>query len=739
MEIKNLLNKIKHKEELPEQFFALELSEDTIKSAVWTVIDGHTQVVKIGSTQNCDLKNESLLIEKIDLSISDASENINPEPSGVVFGLPESWLEKDTITTDKKLLLKKICEQLDLKPLGFVNTDTAVIQYLKIEEGTPPSAIFLKLSTTELNLSLVKLGKIIGTELVGRSGDLSPDVEEGLSRFKSIDTLPSRMILYNGQSDFEEDKQQLTSYDWEEKLPFIHFPKVEALSSDASIRAIALAGGSEVAKSLGFEIKPSIVKEPGEPSQTQPEATAESLGFSSTDVAQGITLTSKPSAPKLMPPQIGYPETAVPDPEPIDSPDFINSPSKPNLNLIGFISTITNKASDILSKLNSIIKLKKAPKTLTLVGLGFTLLFIIVFTAYWYLPKAKVTILVEPKSVDENLELIIDSKASTLDLANTTLPGEAVEISVEGTKSAPTTGVNLVGDPAQGDITIYNKTDNSKTFSAGTILIGTENLAFALDEDTTVASSSAEADGIKFGKTTAKITAKSIGPNGNLSAGTILSFKQFSDENYSAKTIDGLSGGTAREVKAVSLEDQDSLLEALVADLKQKAANDLQQKLGSELSLVDVKSGGELIEKSFNYDLDEETDNLKLDAKLQYSALSYRKSDLDLLLKQAIKGKIPDNYEVSQSSEIDLQPAILNKDQTATIEVAFKAKLIPKLDFNDVKINLKGRYPDLVQAYLASLPGFISADIAITPNLPKQLKTLPRVTKNIIVEIKTKE
>ncbi len=771
MEIKNLFNKFKAKQDLPEQFFALELSDDTIKSAVWTVLDGHTKVVKIGSIKSWDGKNSNLLIEKIDQSISDASENLDPEPSGVVFGLPEPWLEKENISNDKKALLKKICTDLDLKPLGFVNTDTAVIQYMKIDEGTPPSAIFLRLSAAELNLSLVKLGKILGTELVGRSGDLGPDVEEGLSRFKKIDTLPSRMILYNGQLDFEEDKQQLISYDWEEKFPFIHFPKVEVLPNDASIKAIALAGGSEVAKSLGFDIKPPPVKEGGsktlpaasadpdevgtssepkakESPQPLDEPTAKSLGFSSKDVAESIKADTNnlganaPKSTESLPLQganAPYPETAVPDPEPSDAPDFSSKSVKPKLTMPGFIPSFLGFFTNLPSKLKSILKIKKAPKVITLVIVGFVLLLIAVFAAYWYFPKAKVTILVEPKTVDENLELTIDSSATTLDLESIVLPGQSVEISVEGSKSAPTTGTSLIGDPAQGDITIYNKTDDSKAFSAGTVLIGPDNLSFTLDEDVEVASASAGDESITFGKATGKVSAKSIGPDGNLSGGTTLSFKQFSESNYSAKVSDELSGGTAREVKAVSEDDQATLLEALTTDLKQKAASDLRSELGGDRSLVDVEDQDEIMEKSFNRDLNEEADNLKLDAKLEYTALSYRKNDLDLLLQQAIKEKIPDNYEVSASSEIEIEPAVLNKDNTATIEVTFKAKLIPKLDFTDVKTNLKGRYPHLVQEYLATLPGFISADITITPNLPASLKTMPRLTKNILIDIKTKQ
>ena len=735
MEIKNLLNKIKHKEEAPEQFFALEISDDAIKSAVWTVEEGHTKVVKIGSTKSWDGQDQEKLLSAVDQSITDASNGLEKEPSGVIFGLPETWIESEDITSNKKLILKKICQELELKPLGFVVTDTAVIKYLKIEEGTPPSAIFLRLSDSELNLSLVKLGKIIGVELVGRSGDLGPDVEEGLSRFDKIDTLPSRMILYNGKKDFEEDKQQLISYDWEEKLPFIHFPKVESLPQDASIRAVALAGGSEVAKSLGFEIKPPPVREGSElqsksdldkvKTSSEPKkvealaiATPETLGFSSEDVAKDIPLTPLPNKE---PAPIEVEQVKAPQPSP----------------LLNTIQLIKAKSKTLINIVSSLFNSKKAPKKLTIIIGVFITLFIALFSAYWYLPKANITLFVEPKNINESLSLTIDSSATTLDPEKGILPGESVDISVEGSKSTTTTGTSLVGDPAQGDITIYNKTNDSQTFPAGTVLIGTDNLTFTIDEEITIASSSAVDGGIAFGKSTAKITASSIGPDGNLSGGTEMSFKKFSDDNYSAKIIDSLSGGTAREVKAVSKEDQNTLLEALTSELKDQAAASLTSKLGEDRSLVDVENQDELISKNFSHDIDEEADSLSLKASLEYQALSYRQNDLDLLLQAAIKEKIPSNYEVSQSSEIEIEPAALNNDNTASIDVTFKAKLIPKLDFPDIKNNLKGKYPNIIKEYLATLPGFIKADIIITPNLPDKLKTLPRVSKNITIELKT--
>lgn len=697
MELKNLLTKLKHKEENhQEYFFAVEVTEELIKTAIWTVADGQTQVVKVGQSQTWDGQTQEKLVSAIDQSISAISANISPEPSGVIFGLPEAWLDSDNIVPDKKNYLKAICQELELKPLGFVISNTAVIQYLKIDEGTPPSAIFLQLNSTEINLSLVKLGKLVGTQLVGRSGDLGQDVEEGLSRFDKIDTLPSRMILYDGQTDFEEDKQQLTSYDWEEKLPFIHFPKVEVLPADASIKAISLAGGSEVAKSLGFEIKP--------PSPPPAESTAADLGFSAQDIA--LTKTPEPEPPPKLNPPTGGPH---------------------------LIQLIKEKLSRL--------KFPSAPKTIVLVIAGFVALLIIVFSAYWYLPKAQITLYFESKTIETNLTLTIDPQASTLDPVKAILPGESVDISVEGSQSIPTTGTALIGDPATGNITIYNITNQTKSFPKDTVLIGSNSLTFSLDEDTTVASSSSRKEGEDIitspGKADASITAQNIGPDSNLSAGSQLSFKQFSEDDYYAKTS-GLSGGTSQEVKAVSQADQDKLLSAATTELISKAQTELQSRLGGDKALVTVEDQEKFISKKFNHAVNEKADTLVLEAKLEYTALSYSQKDLQLLLNEAVKEKIPENFQVSDSSEIELEPARLNKDKTATIQAAFKANLLPKLDLEAIKKQLKGHYPAAIQDYLTSLPSFLSADIIIKPNLPSGLKTLPHVAKNIVLEVKSK-
>ena len=71
--------------------------------------------------------------------------------------------------------------------------------------------------------------------------------------------------------------------------------------------------------------------------------------------------------------------------------------------------------------------------------------------------------------------------------------------------------------------------------------------------------------------------------------------------------------------------------------------------------------------------------------------------------------------------------------------MVYAAKLIPKLDFSVMKNQLAGRSTQEVQDYLASLPNFVKADIALSPKLPGKSKTLPRAKKNIIIKLELQE
>lgn len=732
MKLKNIFSKLKTSQKEEEEIFlAVEIAPETVKSVLWTVRKEKTEVIKIGSLQEWDGENKDLLLKAVDVSISNACEKAKTEPRGVIFGLPKSWVKKEQIVPKKKEFLKYICQKLELKPLGFVVILESILAYLKTKEGTPVNGIFINLQETQSLISLVQLGKIKGTQTVGRSEDLAADVKEGLVRFGKIENLPARMIIFNGTVDFEEYKQQLASYDWLEELPFLHFPKVEVLEVNESIKAIAIAGGAEVAKSLGFEIKdrkevkpiksvkPKEDKEESREDRKENNAvSAADLGFvQDKDIAQIETHPATPDAAE------------VEKVEKVEREEL-----RPEIKIKGIpqpfslISKLKNMLRKLIFKLRLLLPGGRK-RLVVLIALCFFLFTGGAMAFYWYVPKAKVTIYLTPKTLEKELKLIVD--------------GEQKNIEVKGENATSATGEKLVGDKAKGKVIIYNKTDIKKVFSLGAVLIGPENLKFTLDEEVEIASKSSEAgeegEQIIYGKATAAITAASIGTESNFTGGTLFSFKDYSTNLYSAKTEEGLSGGTSRQVKVVSSDDTSLLLEELHEELKEKAETDLRENLSSEKEILTEGMEDKILSQDFSAEEGDETDQLKLELKIAFSALVYDKRDLRITLAESIKDAVPDDFVFDpEKTEIETEEVEV-KENKAEMITKVKAHLLPKINFEEIKKNLVGRQFDDTQEYLRSLPNFSQADIEVTPRLLGRLKRLPRLGKNIIIETKVEE
>ena len=346
-----------------EYFFALEISHGIVKSAVWSVINAKTQVLSTGLHVQWDDESADSLIAAADQSLTDstskldASGKINPEK--VILGLPPDWIESDKISPPRLQLVKALSAKLSLKPVGYVVTPESAVKYLHATEGVPPTAILLGFWPHFVEVTLSRLGKVAGSHEVARSSKLAEDVVEGLTRFTGVDLLPSRMLLYDSGVDLEDIKQQLLAHAWQapqNRLPFLHFPKIEVLPSDFTIRATALAGGTEVAKAIGILVETA----PPPPPEPEPES---DLGFVPADQVESL--------PKPEP----VVEQAAPPPPP--------------------------KRKFSLPRFNLFI----IPIVLVVLG-GLT-------AGFWFLPKATIKLHLEPKTLSTQFDLVADADNSS--------------------------------------------------------------------------------------------------------------------------------------------------------------------------------------------------------------------------------------------------------------------------------------------------------------------------------------
>lgn len=746
MEIQNLLARIKpQKEEEPKKFLALEVTDTLVQAAVWHVKDAATEVVARGTIENWDIDSKSQeesLLSAVDKSITSACQPGMYEPEDVIFGIPHNWLKNDHIDTEYMAKLKKICEEMALKPLGFVVILESLVRYLRIKEGVPPTAIFAHVEESQLNVFLVRLGKIAEIQSVGRSEDVCQDLEEAFSRFPTTENFPSRIIVFDGIFDIEDIVQNLNSYDWKSNFPFLHLPKIESLDKNVVIDALCIGGGSEVAKAIGFEVHipekepvevseepDSLPNENNEKPEVEPNivavSDAEALGF-----RRGVDVR------KVAAPPIDSEESEEPSsPAPRSSPNLSNLKGKltsfklPTLPLPHFSLPLPSLRGRL-----PLIPLAIAGALLLIVS-GSAVAFV------WKVPKANLTLFLEPRDLEESLELTVSGSASEVNKESLIIPGKLLTKSVDGKDSSPTTGKKTVGDQASGAVTIYNRTALSKNLPKGTVL-SFDNLKFTLDSDVSIASKSAGSDYVEVpGKASVDVTAEAIGAESNLDPGKELTVANFSRDSFVAKNDAAFTGGSSREVQVVSKEDRDALRKTLIEKLTSDATAALQSEIGADTGILVRSDAVKIIDEKYSAKVGDEVDSLTLDAKVEISVLAYNKPDIDTLISQSVAARVPTGFERAELPlEVTTSSPTEAEDGSYRVTAQVLVKLLPQVNLTDLQTNLKGKGAVDIDPILKSLSGFSRAEVALQPTwLPPRLKRLPSNPNNILIQIKPVE
>ncbi|PIU02172.1 hypothetical protein COT66_01840 [Candidatus Shapirobacteria bacterium CG09_land_8_20_14_0_10_49_15] len=713
MEVKTILEKIRRSKtaEKKECFWALQIGFGLVKSAIWAVQQGLVTVLAKGETKFFQTDEE--LLAAIDESFAAAvdklgAQQVFAEPNRVVLGLPRDWVKEGKIVAAKTKLLKLISKQLFLDLAGFVVFEEAVVFRLKSHEGVPPSAILVYLEKQKIRVDLVNLGKSLGSETVVRSDDLPSDLIEALSRIRYEGIFPARILLYGMPGELDAAKQALEAFNWQgvagdqaSGIPnFVHLPKTEALETDFDIQAIALAGGREIAQATGIkEVSADLLLPPEAPlvqATLVAADQAEKMGFvKDQDIIQQTLVEPKePIAvrPKFCLPRLKLPRFALP------------------------------KASWLLI----------AVVIFLVLGGGLT-------TAFWYLPKAQVTIFLTPQVLEKEFMVRLDPSLSKADKKNLALPAEEIKLVEEGQKTAPTTGTKLIGEPAKGKVTIYNGTTQAKTFLAGAEITSTSGLVFTLDEAVTVASQSGTAADPTPGQSEVNVTAAKIGTEANLAADTEFGLANFSRSDYVAKNKQALGGGTSREVQIVAKSDQEGLAADLEIEFGKDVLAKLADKLDSSQKIVEETLTSKLASQQFDHDVGEEAETVSLTAKMTFTVLAFSEADFKDLIMDEIRDAIPDGFEYKPEEDaMSFELDKVTKKGEALFTVNFKTRLLPIFAREQIQKNLAGKKLPFGEAYLHNLAHIDSFEVVYQPQALAFLKMFPRWERNISIELKVK-
>lgn len=753
-----------------EFYLGLVISDKKVQSTIWTLSATGEKDLTFGSLENWNHNSAEDLIVAADASIATAVTKLSAlsgqQPGKVILGLPESWVEENNIKKAKQTILQAVCQKLSLKPLGFVVTPEAIAHYLKQKEGGLPSAIVINLQETEVVVSLIVQGKFLGSKVVGRSDNLALDLEEGLLRFNHQGVLPNRILLVKDAEigNIEELKQTLVAYPWvdpdgDKKLNFLQLPRIEVAEEEMELTAVVNAGCRELGweegktaevvaeKAPALAVETPVTKEetalPSELSEPEPEDwPEEDFGF----VKEGDILA-------VNPPQEEKPNLAVSPASDFSRPKIETvTEEEANADLpttgkkVDFLGGFNNKISGVFKFLKPGKMFFALPQLsfgfLPRKGLSFALgglffLVLAVFFGFWQFTQAEVKIFIQPQKIDKEVEFTVSDEAETVDREKMIVPAREKNLRVLGEKTSNVTGKKTVGDKASGEVVVYNRTEEIVTLAQGEVLKGPGGLRFVLKQEVKVASKTADlVNGVdKWGEAKVGVEAEEIGAQYNLAANSVLTFEDFPSTSLLVKNPEAFSGGTSREIQAVSKDDRAGLQQTLLAELKNEAEGKVagqifpgDQVLVNSLSLEDKTD-------HFDHQVGDEASSLNLKTEANFSFSYVKKEDFEALTEKIIAELVPEGYVRNQEAQ---ENRFTLKDEKKGIYLAqIKEEFWPEINLDEVPLSLKGKTSGQAETWLKSLGPVAGLEIKIKPKVFSYFRFLPLKAENINVAIET--
>jgi hypothetical protein len=118
---------------------------------------------------------------------------------------------------------------------------------------------------------------------------------------------------------------------------------------------------------------------------------------------------------------------------------------------------------------------------------------------------------------------------------------------------------------------------------------------------------------------------------------------------------------------------------------------------------------------------------------------AYKDGDLKSIVSKLVETNVPDGYDLDLSqTETQADVSKLEKDGKLVFSAKFRAKLMPKLNPDQLKKEIAFKSIEDASSRMRQIENVIGSNIDIRPNLPGPLRRLPVLPQNIEIEITAK-
>jgi len=685
-----------HKKEESSEYFALYLTDSSATGFIFSPVGGVGTIgasSSVAYTQGFD--NVSTDIDTLISTIVPGGESTL---SKTIFFL-HSWMidtESAEIKDPYKGIIKKIAKELKLDPMGYIDVQEALVEYLRSK--TLQDTITIEVNKTKWGVAIFHEGKQIFSQYTARTDSPGDDIQSILQSLPRHIHLPSSIHVF-GHEDMDLVRTELEAFDWEPHV-FLQKPSLDVISQSELHSLLVKIVSQEVIS------QDEISNAPVDPLVTTDQVTVGEVVQSEDEfrsVVGGDVRAKQPiiSEPSILPSEV----TRIEPP----------SRSRSRFALPSFSLSLPGKLTG------------KKP---ILVGALAGIVLFSLFAIYEYFFHT-IEITVYPK---------VQAFQKSFDLTPSVITGESPsefavilrETSKEYEESIATTGKRDVGEKAKGTVEVLNFDSDQKTFAKGTVL-RKGDLEFLLDNELKVASSSGlTSEGNKVpGKQKGSVTAKEIGPTSNITKATVLSVGSLSQTLAVAIADSAFTGGTKKEVQTIARVDMDKLKKSV----EEKASAIDTNVLGAQISmneqllsdLTDISLG----KTTYSGQVGDEAKQLKIKAE---STVSYFTYDQELLKKELltlVQKELSEGIEVEEDISFSIDAAKIDtKDKLANLVADVDAKTYKKIALEEIR-------KQSVRTSFSGLPAKLTAsqelaEVKVKSSSPFSLWT-PLFEKNITV------
>lgn len=364
-------------------------------------------------------------------------------------------------------------------------------------------------------------------------------------------------------------------------------------------------------------------------------------------------------------------------------------------------------------------------------GLLFALLLAVGAGTTVLLPEATIRVRPATQDIAAEVTLSVVPDLEEIDYQSVAIPGRLISTVITGTGSQATTSRRDVPDaPATGTVLLINQRAIAVTVPEGTIVTTGSGVSVRFRTTAEV-----QLPAVSGASVAVPVEAVDAGPEGNVGSYLINRVEGSLAAQISVVNEQPTTGGTLRQVGAVTEDDRARLRESLLQRLDIEARSVLQSQLAAaEVAVPESLNRTAILGEGYDRILGESAEQITLTLRAEYEEIVFSQTDASRIALAGLQGAVPEGYELLPEG-LSFQVASTEVDGAGTpvITMVATGKMRAVVDPAEVKALAQGKsVADAERAIDGALP---LAEPPTVSTSPGWVRTVPSLGFRVRVDL----